>query len=171
MRQLILMRHAQAQGSSPVGGDRERALSAAGRAQAIAVGEALRARGAAPDLAIVSGARRTRETWTGVAEGLGLEPEPAWLEVEAALYNADAMTLRRHVEGAEERCQSLILIAHNPGVHQLAFDLLIDGGASGQILDRVRLGFAPATAALFLVDAAGRCTYDGIIQPDGTDQG
>ena len=167
MRQLILMRHAQAQASSPSGGDRERALSPAGRAQAIAIGQALRARGVTPDLAIVSAARRTRETWAGLAEGLETDAEPESLVVEAALYNANAMTLRRHVEGAEDRCDTLVLIAHNPGVHQLAFELLSEGGASEQILDRVRIGFAPATAAAFLVDAAGRCTYDGILTPDG----
>ena len=166
MRQLILMRHAKAQASSPTGGDRERALSATGKAQAIAIGQALRARGVTPDLAVVSAARRTRETWAGVAEGLGIGGEPEWLEIEAALYNAPAMTLRGHVEGAEDRCDTLVLIAHNPGVHQLAFELLSEGGASEQILDRVRIGFAPATAAVFLVDAAGRCTYDGILTPD-----
>jgi phosphohistidine phosphatase len=170
MRQLILMRHAQAMGAAPSGGDRDRALSPVGRKEAALVGRALKDRGVRPDLAIVSAAKRTRETWTGVAEGMGLDSSPPWLEVEAALYNADAATLRRHVEAAEDRCESLILIAHNPGVHQLAFDLLSDGGASDQLLDRVRTGFAPATAALFLVDAAGRCTYDGIIQPDGTER-
>ena len=164
------MRHAQAVGAAPSGGDRERALSPAGRTQAVLAGRALKDRGVRPDLAIVSAARRTRETWTGVADGLGLDPAPPWLEVDAALYNADAAALRRKVEGAEERCESLVLIAHNPGVHQLAFDLLSDGGASDQLLDRVRAGFAPATAVLFLVDAAGRCTYDGIIQPDETDR-
>ncbi len=162
------MRHAQAQGSSPTGGDRERALSPAGRAEAISIGQALRARGVTPDLAVVSAARRTRETWAGVAEGLGIDAGPEWLEIEAALYNATAMTLRRHVEGAEDRCDTLVLIAHNPGVHQLAFELLSEGGASEQILDRVRIGFAPATAAVFQVDAAGRCSYDGILTPDGT---
>lgn len=166
MRQLILMRHAQAQASSPAGGDRERALSPVGQSQAVAAGEALRARGAVPDLAIVSAARRTRQTWEGVAEGMGVDPAPDWLEIESALYNADANALRRFVEGAEERCESVILIAHNPGIHQLAFELLSEGGASDQILDRVRTGFAPATAAVFQVDAAGRCTYDGILLPE-----
>lgn len=166
MRQLILMRHAQALGAAPADGDRERALSPAGRAQAEAMGAALKARGVALDLAIVSGARRTRETWAGVAEGLGIDAVPGWLEMEPALYNADAATLRRHVEGAEDRCEGLILIAHNPGVHQLAFELLNEGGASDQILDRLRAGFAPATAAVFQVDTAGRCTYDGLLTPD-----
>jgi len=160
------MRHAQAVGAAPAGGDRERALSAAGRAEALRTGQALKARGVTPDLAMVSAARRTRETWTGVAEGLALDPEPSWLEIDPALYNADARLLRGQVESAEDRCETLILIAHNPGIHQLAFELLSDGGASDQLLDRVRTGFAPATAALFQVDAAGRCTYDGILLPD-----
>lgn len=160
------MRHAQAVGAAPAGGDRERALNAAGRAEALRTGQALKARGVTPDLAMVSAARRTRETWTGVAEGLALDPEPSWLEIDPALYNADARLLRGQVESAEDRCETLILIAHNPGIHQLAFELLSDGGASDQLLDRVRTGFAPATAALFQVDAAGRCTYDGILLPD-----
>ena len=79
---------------------------------------------------------------------------------------SEDVRVRTHVEGAEDRCDTLVLIAHNPGVHQLAFELLSEGGASEQILDRVRIGFAPATAAVFLVDASGRCTYDGILTPD-----
>lgn len=166
MRQLILMRHAQAAGAPPAGGDRERPLSTQGRAEALAVGRVLGERGVRPDLAMVSAARRTRETWEGVAEGLGSDPTPDWLEVNAALYNAGADVLRRHVEAVEERCEVLILIAHNPGVHQLAFDLLTEAAASETVLDRVRSGFAPGTAMLFKVDVAGRCTYDGVILPD-----
>lgn len=166
MHQLILMRHAQAASAVPAGGDRERSLSPRGHAEALAAGRTLAARGIRPDLAIVSAARRTRDTWTGVAEGLGIEADMPGLEVEAALYNAGADVLRRHVQGAEERCETLILIAHNPGVHQLAFDLLTEAAASEAVLDRVRAGFAPGTAVLFQVDAAGRCTYDGMILPD-----
>lgn len=167
MRQLILMRHAQAASAAPAGGDRERPLSPQGRAEALAAGRALAARGVRPDLAIVSAARRTRETWAAVAEGLGIAADAPKLEAEAALYNAGADVLRRHVEGAEERCEALLLIAHNPGVHQLAFDLLTEAAASEAVLDRVRTGFAPGMAVLFQVDAAGRCTYDGMILPDG----
>src|SRR5690554_1622388 len=115
MHQLILMRHAQAASAVPAGGDRERSLSPRGHAEALAAGRTLAARGIRPDLAIVSAARRTRDTWTGVAEGLGIEADMPGLEVEAALYNAGADVLRRHVQGAEERWETLILIAHNPG--------------------------------------------------------
>ena len=61
MRQLILMRHAQAVGAAPAGGDRERALSAAGRGEALRTGQALKARGVetAPLVFLASRIRQT----------------------------------------------------------------------------------------------------------------
>ena len=161
------MRHAQATSAPPAGGDRERPLSDQGRGEALAAGRMLAELGVRLDLALVSDARRTRQTWDGVAEGLAEGASAATLEIEPGLYNAGSDILRRHVEDAEARCDTLILIVHNPGVHQLAFDLLMESAASEAVLDRVRAGFAPGTAILFQVDAAGRCTYDGLIPPQG----
>jgi phosphohistidine phosphatase len=160
MQRLILMRHATAQNSSS-GGDSQRALSDHGLAEARAMGRALSQRGFKPDMALVSGAVRTRETWEAISEAFG----DVDLHLVDALYNAPARTLRSAVEAAEDEAGCLLVLAHNPGVHELAIDYLIESAASPTILDRFTSGFPPASAAIFQVDVAGRCTFEGYLTP------
>jgi phosphohistidine phosphatase len=161
MQRLILMRHAEAEKRSASGHDRDRPLSAKGRADAGAMGRALAARGMKPDLAFVSPATRTRQTWDLLHDAFGdvqvRDPEP--------LYNGSADTLRRYVEGAEDEAGCLMVVAHNPGVHVLAVEYLTESAASPSVLDRMSGGFPPGAAAIFIVDAAGRCTFEGFLQP------
>ena len=160
MQRLILMRHAQAEKSAP-GGDIDRALSERGRADALAMGRLLAARGLKPDMALVSGSRRTRQTWDAVSESFG----DVDLRIEDGLYNASSDTLRRAVEGAEEEAGCLLVLAHNPGIHQLAVEYLIESAASPGVLDKMSGGFPTAAAAVFTVDVAGRPSYEGWLTP------
>lgn len=164
MHRLILMRHAEAEGSAP-GGDRDRALSEQGRRDAARMGRALAERGLRPDLALVSGAIRTRQTWDQVHEAMG----DVDLRVETALYNASADVLRHAVEAAEDEAGCLLILAHNPGVHQLAVEYLVESAASPSVLDRMTGGFPTASAAIFTVDVAGRCTWEGFLTPRDLD--
>ena len=161
MQRLILMRHATAQNSAS-GGDSQRPLSDTGLAEASAMGRALAAKGIKPDMALVSGAVRTRQTWEQLSDAFG----DVDLHIEDGLYNAPARTLRSAVEGAEEEAGCLLVLAHNPGVHELAVEYLIESAASPTILDRFSAGFPPASAAIFQVDVAGRCTFEGYLTPN-----
>lgn len=163
MHRLILMRHAQAEPAAPAGGDEARALSARGRNEAAAMGQALAERGLKPDLALVSVATRTRQTWDAMHDHLG----DVEVRTLPGLYNAPAEAIRRLVEGSEEEAGCLLIVAHNPGVHVLAVDYLTESAASPAVLDRLAGGFAPGAAAVFAVDAAGRCAYEGFLTPRG----
>ena len=116
---LLLLRHAKAVTAQPNqsdAADHDRALSERGRDEALGLGRQLRARALLPQVALVSTARRTRETF-GL---LGLD---ARLVLEDSLYLASAAglldTLREHGGSAA----SVLLVGHNPGVHQLALGL------------------------------------------------
>lgn len=161
MHRLILMRHAQAEPNSPSGGDEARPLSAVGRNEALLMGRALAERGLKPDLALVSSAVRTRQTWEQMHDAFG----DVEVRDEPRLYNAPADVLRGFVEASEEEAGCLLILAHNPGVHALAGDYLSESAASPAILDRLAGGFPTGAAALFTVDAAGRCTYEGFLTP------
>ena len=161
MHRLILMRHAQAEPNSPSGGDEARPLSAVGRNEALLMGRALAERGLKPDLALVSSAVRTRQTWEQMHDAFG----DVEVRDEPRLYNAPADVLRDFVEASEEEAGCLLVLAHNPGVHALAGDYLSESAASPAILDRLAGGFPTGAAALFTVDAAGRCTYEGFLTP------
>lgn len=71
MQRLILMRHAEAERAAGSGRDRDRVLSARGRNDAAAMGRALAGRGMRPDLALVSPAARTRQTWDLLHDAFG----------------------------------------------------------------------------------------------------
>lgn len=161
MHRLILMRHAQAEPNSQSGGDEARPLSAVGRNEALLMGRALAERGLKPDLALVSSAVRTRQTWEQMHDAFG----DVEVRDEPRLYNAPADVLRGFVEASEEEAGCLLVLAHNPGVHALAGDYLSESAASPAILDRLAAGFPTGAAALFTVDAAGRCTYEGFLTP------
>ena len=162
MHRLILMRHAQAETSAPSGGgDEARPLSAAGRAEAMLMGRALAERGLKPDLALVSTAARTRQTWEQMHDALG----DVEVRDEAGLYNASADVIRRFVEASEDEAGCLLILAHNPGVHVLAAEYLIVSAASPAVTDRLAGGFPTGAAALFAVDVAGRCAYEGFLTP------
>lgn len=161
MHRLILMRHAKTERAAASGLDRDRALTQRGREDALQMGRVLFEKGLRPDLALVSTATRTRQTWELMQEAFG----DVEVRMEPALYNASSDTLRRHVEAAEEEAGCLLVLAHNPGVHMLAHQYLIESAASPSVMDRMAAGFPTAAAAAFEVDVAGRCAYDGYLTP------
>ncbi|GHE04964.1 phosphoglycerate mutase [Defluviimonas sp. 20V17] len=73
MRELVLLRHAQAS----FGAADYDVLSDLGHDQSLALGEALAAQGLRPDHLWIGAQRRHRETLEGVARGLGLDPAQA----------------------------------------------------------------------------------------------
>ncbi|MBQ1074191.1 histidine phosphatase family protein [Micromonospora sp. C31] len=125
-RALVLLRHAKAEppGDGP---DAQRPLAARGQADAAAAGAWLAKHELLPDVVICSTARRTRETWHGVAMGMtGSPPEggsagPAPVVRYAAdAYEAqpeDLLTLARDVDPT---ARTVLLIAHNPGISLLS---------------------------------------------------
>jgi len=119
MKTLILMRHAKA--ARPVAGQRDydRPLAPRGRRSAAALGDWLRQQDHVPERALVSGARRTRETFDG------LELADTELTVLPELYHAGPGGYLAALRGRAE--DSLMLIGHNPTIGELAEAML--GGA------------------------------------------
>lgn len=162
MDRLILFRHAKAQSDAPSGDDFDRRLAPRGHREAKAMGARLAALGCKPDLVLVSPALRTRETWELAAEALG----GGEVRFEPALYNAEAGAIGRLAEQAGESRGTVVVVAHNPGLQELAVRLLQDGAAPAGFLARARRHFPPAAAAVFDIDAAGRASADGLYYPE-----
>ena len=144
---LLLLRHAKAvaaQARMSEAFDHSRALSERGRADAAALGARLRAStlpDLVPDLVLLSTSLRTRETF----DLLGLGDTPRCVALDS-LYLASwaslLETLREH-GGSDRR---IMLIGHNPGLHDLALAL----AGRNPVLTQ---GFATCTLADF--DVAG----------------
>ena len=144
-RQLIIMRHATANGGG--GRDHARRLTRHGRDEARLVGIRLRGWGPLPDRVLCSSAIRCRETWQAVEAGLG-SISSATVDFEDELYNASAPTLLDAIARVTIE-RTLLLLAHNPGVSVLALGL---GKTDEEDRERLRGGFAPASFACFTVD-------------------
>lgn len=110
---LICTRHAKSDWEDPLQEDIDRPLSARGRAAAPLIGKWLAEKGYVPELALVSSAARTIETWERMA--VHLPDVPA--EFLAGLYLATPDVMRRTLLGRKAR--SILLIAHNPGMADL----------------------------------------------------
>ncbi|RUZ86718.1 histidine phosphatase family protein, partial [Mesorhizobium sp. M7A.F.Ca.US.003.02.2.1] len=87
MKQLLLLRHAKSSWDDPDLDNFDRPLAERGVKAARLMGRELAARGWLPDLALVSAALRTRDTWRLVAAELPVPPQVAFLK---ALYDASA---------------------------------------------------------------------------------
>lgn len=114
MRQLVLLRHAKAAANSDTGEDFDRPLAQRGQDDALVVGKALKDAGADPELVLVSAARRTRETWALIAPNF----PHAKVEFRQELYLAEAADLLQAAEEAE--VERVMVVSHNPGLHELA---------------------------------------------------
>lgn len=160
MNRLILLRHGKAEGHSPSGEDFDRALAERGVAEAAAMGRLLASHGLIPDLALVSSAIRTRETWDAVQPAF----PKARVEFARSLYEAPARVIRAMAELADG--QAILVVGHNPGMQELAVRLLAECGA-GEATTRARHHFPPATAAAFDFDPKGRPDFQGLFYPEG----
>lgn len=116
MRRLVILRHAKA--ANPEGvDDHERPLAARGRADATAVGAWLAEHDTIPDLVLCSTARRTRETWAGVAAALTTTPT---VRYDDRVYLASALDLLELVTEVDDDVSTLAVVGHNPGTSQLS---------------------------------------------------
>ncbi len=129
MRRLILLRHAKTERDAPSGKDQDRRLDERGHRDGAEIGRWLMLHNYRPDLALVSTAVRTQETWKllhAVLPSTRVKHLPA-------LYGADTSELLSTVHSAttvDPHC--LLILAHNPGLHELALALIASGDAAGR---------------------------------------
>lgn len=153
VRFLTVIRHCAAESTTP---DHDRTLSAVGRAQAEQLRawaldpQALGAYG--PTTCLVSAAARTRETY---AIGLAGTPFVRSLEISELIYNGvrevTAHDVIRALHDVDPVRESLSVIAHNPSVMDLAFEL------ADQWPDDAPHTFEVGSALVFELPSDRRC--------------
>lgn len=147
MRRLLLLRHAKSDWSEPGASDHERPLNRRGREAAPRIGAYLRRHRLMPDSVLCSTARRTRDTWALVAAEI---PDAAPATYVERIYEATPRTLLDILRNAEPGGAALLVVGHNPGLHELATQLI----ASGDLDDRERLREKLPTGGLVVIDFA-----------------
>ncbi len=147
MHQLLLLRHAKASAVEAGGADRDRPLSPDGQRRAAAMGRAMRDLGLAPDLVLVSPARRTMQT----LEALEPWDETPLIEPLDPLYLATQAQMLAAVNAVAETVRSVLVIGHNPGLHDLAAALSGGQPADRDAARRLAENFPTAALAEFAV--------------------
>ena len=119
MHTLHLLRHAKSSWKEDVE-DRERRLNRRGREAARRVGRRLPATIGALDLVLCSSAARTRETMDLVLADYRVRARSI---IEDELYAASPEKLMERLRRLDEDDLNVLLIGHNPGIHELAVTL------------------------------------------------
>ncbi|WP_264713040.1 SixA phosphatase family protein [Limobrevibacterium gyesilva] len=114
------MRHAKSSWDDPKLSDHARPLNARGRKAAAAMRHAMRDLGLAPDIVLVSSARRTLQT----LEALEPWEDTPLIEPMDSLYLATAPQMLVVLRRVAETARSVLLVGHNPGLHELAMTLV-----------------------------------------------
>lgn len=117
-RTLVLLRHAKADRPAGVA-DPDRPLTTRGHADAAAAGAWLFRNGLRPELVICSPAKRTRQTWHGVAVALAAGEAPA-VDYDQDLYDGGVAELLAQVRKADDAVRTILLIGHNPSISLLS---------------------------------------------------
>jgi phosphohistidine phosphatase len=150
MRRLILLRHAKTERAAPGQRDRDRKLTARGRTDAPMIGAYMARHRLVPDMALVSPVERTQETWELIAEAFKKSKKsPRAVEAER-IYNATADTLADLIRETNGDARALLIVGHNPGLHDLAMQLI----GSGNVEARENLSEKLPTSGLVVIDLA-----------------
>jgi len=162
MDRLILFRHGKAEAESASGDDFDRRLARRGVEESGETAAKLADMGLVPDVALVSTAARTRETWAAA--------EPHFPNARASfdpdLYHADSEAVRYAAIKAGTGARTVLVVGHNPGLQELTVRLLHEGSAPPSLIARASRQFPTAAAAVFLFDSEGRPSFDGLFFPD-----
>jgi phosphohistidine phosphatase len=148
MKRLILMRHGDAPNVKEV--DRYRILSEKGAEQSKKAGLYLKEKSFIPDSIFYSPVQRTEKTADYVVRSLmtsplGIQPE---MVPKSALYQASKEKILYVIEECRHSVSSLLIIAHNPGITELARFLPVQKNASTSFLKN------------FIFPEAGILTFD-----------
>ena len=120
MKTIYLLRHTKAGWSESSTDDIARALNQQGRENAVQIGQHLSKNKISPDLILCSNATRAQETLSFIRPFL---PENQAIQVLESLYLASSETLLHYLTNLDEEVKSVLIVAHNPGLHELAIHL------------------------------------------------
>lgn len=122
MKTLLLVRHAKTAPAGKHQTDHQRALEDEGVTAAGKLAHYLKKKDYHVDVMLVSSANRTQTTAQILLTAMGKHPPQ--VVVSDDLYLASAQTLWAAVTGADPSIETLLVVAHNPGLQMLAQQFL-----------------------------------------------
>jgi len=172
MRRLMLLRHAKTEHDAPSGQDQDRRLDDRGRLDAAAIGDWIGRHPPLPDAVLVSTAVRAQQTWEIAGQAMkdaireqAASPPGKWqtewqAEFLADIYGAEPAQLLQIIRMAEVTSPGhLLVVGHNPGMHELALALTGDWRHVGGGVSGMTGGHFPSLSAYAGAKAAGVTMY------------
>ncbi len=126
MLTLMLFRHAKSSWANPDLGDFERPLAPRGEKAAPRMGLLMKKQGLLPDLVFCSPATRTRQTLALALKAIKAEPKVIF---DDSIYLGQPSAILTRLKTVECHPRTIMVVGHNPGIHELALELL---GTSGR---------------------------------------
>jgi phosphohistidine phosphatase len=120
MKTLLLLRHAKSSWDDPNVPDHDRPLTERGKRDARRIGALLQEQQLVPDLIISSTAKRARKTAFKVARACGTGDA---IRTTGRLYEAHPAEFIEVLREVEDRCATVLVVAHNPGLEGLVWHL------------------------------------------------
>ena len=150
MRRLMLLRHAKTETDAPSGRDQDRRLDERGHKDAAKMGDWIASHPPFPDTVLVSPAVRAKQTWDLAWEAMKNRVDTPKVELLPELYGADPGRLLEIIRTATipANPKHLMLVGHNPGMHELGLMLM----GSGDAHNRKALADNLPTAGLAVFD-------------------
>lgn len=145
---LLLLRHAKSDWSGNLS-DHNRPLAPRGRKAATRIGAFMRKKGYVPATVLCSTAERTRETLDLLLPTLRADPA---IRYDQALYLAEWPALLATLRSTETVDTPLLMIGHNPGIEQLAINLVLQPQDADERARFEHLERKFPTAALAVLD-------------------
>lgn len=129
MRRLMLLRHAKTETDAPSGRDQDRRLDERGHRDAAEIGGWIAGHPPFPETVLVSHATRARQTWDLAWEAMKDRVPAPQVEILPELYGAEPGQILETIRSATVAAdpKQLLLVGHNPGLHEIAL-MLIGGG-------------------------------------------
>lgn len=149
MATLVLLRHAKAEPENGIG-DAQRPLSSRGRRQAAALGPLLDSHVGTVDVALVSSALRTTETYKLLAASWPEDGAPD-ADVRDELYSAGPRDVLAVLAELPPQVERVLVVGHEPTMSSLAHLL---NGERTTLADTVAYGLSTAAAAVLDVPVA-----------------
>lgn len=142
MKKLYFLRHAQS--GHPQGvDDKDRPINRHGQQECEAMARYLLENNICPELVICSDALRTTQTAKAV-----FQPQPSVkIEYNKKLYLATPGEILREISKIDDKVNSLMVVAHNPGIQQTSF--IIAGSGDKVTIAEIKNDYPTCALAAF----------------------
>lgn len=149
-KSLMLLRHAHSGAAKdPFGQDHERGLTRRGINACGQMARWMAGKNVLPDAVFCSTATRAQETWTRISTQLPRGEDIPVVD-SRDLYLAPPNILLRHFQAVPENITSIMCVAHNPGIAELAFELAARNPTTD--ISQMAMNYPTAALAVFQFD-------------------